>query len=363
MTRLAVVAPHRERCGVADYARQLTASLGAEWRIESLALPERDERCAWRRLARRAGQAELVQVHFEYSLFHVVKPYRNRYESLMRRLPGVRVVTLHGSLPRLERRPLRTARDALRQLFYLPYFASWETRMHATAEAFVVHTEAMRARAAAAAGADRVHRVPHPVPPCTRRWGLRPGAPTTLVTPGFVKPHKGYTQLLEAVGERTDWRWRIAGAAQTAADELYERRLRATVRSRGLAERVRFTGYLDPERLDEELASATVAVFPFETAAGSGSIAWAIAAGMPVLATDLPELEQLRDEGVGIELLPRAAIADWPTRIAALAGDPARLERLAARNRRYAEAHSYDRVAADLGDLFRRLLEAGRRRG
>jgi glycosyltransferase involved in cell wall biosynthesis len=105
---------------------------------------------------------------------------------------------------------------------------------------------------------------------------------------GYIHPRKGHMLLIDALPAiPPDVTLVFAGAAE--ADHLpYLEQLLARARSTGLAERVRVTGYLGDRELDTYLAASDLAVCPFSSVSASGSISTWIAAGTPILASDLP---------------------------------------------------------------------------
>ncbi len=55
-----------------------------------------------------------------------------------------------------------------------------------------------------------------------------------------------------------------------------------------MGDRVRITGYVDEDTLNQYLAATDVAVCPFREATASGSLSTWIAAGRPLVVSDLP---------------------------------------------------------------------------
>jgi glycosyltransferase involved in cell wall biosynthesis len=359
LIRLAVAAPARLRCGVADYARFLRPALAEHFEVLPIDFPESIGRAAWIRAAAAADEAQLVHVHYEYSLFRTVKPYRNRFATFMRRLRPPAVVTLHDLLPRLSRRwgAARPGRrlDLLRDVSYAPWFGRWETAVYRLADHWLVHTEEHRQAVAEVIGAESVSRFVHPVPQTGVRWH-RPTGGSTLLSLGFVKPHKGYLRFLEALQQQPSASWIIAGGAQDERDRRYLEALESRSVQLGVAGRVRISGYLERAEIERLAAEVSLAVFPFDRVTGSGSVAWAIGLGMPIAATDLPPLQELVQAGAGLELLPLARPESWADRISGLLGSPERLATLAAANRAFSRQHGYADLSRHLRVVFDNLL-------
>ena len=356
--RLGVTIAHRPRCGVGDFARRLVDAYPRDIDVRWIDYPDRDSRSAWRRAARRADDLDVVHVHYEYSLFRTVKPYRNRFAAFVGRLHPPVVVTLHGALPRLEprwRSGRRGVSAVLRDLAYLPFFSRWERILCRGVRYWIVHGLGVRDRVQGVVGVERTAYLPHPVPDVEPRWQPEAERERVIVTPGFVKPHKGYHVLARSLGESPSWSWIIAGGPQNRADEEYLRRLRDELASRGLGDRVRITGYLDRSDMEATLRGAAMAVFPYADVTGSGSVAWAIGCGVPVVATDLPEFRAMRSRGAGVELLPLGEPARWGEVLDRLWHERERLRELALRNLQFAAANGFGDCARAHAEIFSRV--------
>jgi glycosyltransferase involved in cell wall biosynthesis len=199
--------------------------------------------------------------------------------------------------------------------------------------------------------------VRHPVPSVGRVWSVHENHPLDLVSPGFIKSHKGYYELLDLLSSKSKVTWNLAGSPQDAYDKAFTTRLETRIEELGLTARVRITGYLSRCDLEEHAVRAKAAIFPFHQAVGSGSLTWAIGMGMPVLATNLPALAQFREAGAGIKLLPLDRRETWPDLIDSVLGDPAEQEALSRANLDYARTNSYAELARQTAHIFRCLAE------
>ena len=121
-----------------------------------------------------------------------------------------------------------------------------------------------------------------------------------IVAIGRVTPTKAIDRLITALGriEDIDWRLEVHGAAE--ADELD--RLRALVASRDLSDRVAFVGRFGERDLPAILGRAAVAAFPSRAEGFGISLVEAMAAGTPVVASDIPAhraiLESVAPDGL-----------------------------------------------------------------
>ncbi len=358
MIRVAILAPVDRPCGVGDVAARLARALPAGFQPTMIDLPSSAHRRDWRRASRLAGGHDVVHVHYEYGLFRVVKPLRNRLASLLDGIGSPTVVSLHGSLPDLAPRwPVwRGLGDAARDLAYLPFFARWEAAQYRRARHFIAHARPVHERAARFVPADRLSLLPLPVPRVASRWQGPPADGPLIVTPGFVKPDKGYELLVEVLRRLPGWRWVIAGGPQDDRDRRHLEELRQAVDGAGLAGRIRVTGYRPAAEVEAEFAGATMAVLPFHRAAASASLVWAIACATPVVAADLPSCVEVAQEGAGVELVEGRDADVWARSLAELAADVEQLRRLSAASQRYAAGHDDAAVAARHASLYAGLV-------
>jgi glycosyltransferase involved in cell wall biosynthesis len=150
--------------------------------------------------------------------------------------------------------------------------------------------------------------------------GLGPGD-EVLVTVGRQEFQKGQRHLLEAFAAIAQSRPRlvllIVGREGHATAEL-----RQVHQESGLGERVRFLGYRSD--VAEMLAAADLFVFPSLYEGLGGALIEAMALGLPIVASDIPALREVVEEGNNAMLVPPGdprALADALRR---MLDDPAR---------------------------------------
>ncbi len=98
-----------------------------------------------------------------------------------------------------------------------------------------------------------------------------------------VKGHHLAVEALGRVSERTrrpDWKYTIAGDGPDAEE------LRALIASRGLEERIRVTGWLEPDEVGGVLRRSDVLIHPSLRDAYPAAVLEAMAAGLPVIGSD-----------------------------------------------------------------------------
>ncbi len=348
MIRVAIAASFGPPCGIGDVARRLAQVLPTGFRATLVDLPTEDRPVEWRRVVRQLREHDIVHIHYEYSLFHVVKPLRNRFSDLLHRVGAPTVVTLHESLPVLEPRwpHWNGIGDGVRDFGYLPFFRWWESAQYRRADHWIAHARPIVEKAAGFVDSHRLTLLPLPVPAVSRSWRLPSSGEPVIVSPGFVKPHKGYELMVEVLERLPGWRWVVAGGPQDERDQGYVVELKRIIDEAGLSPRVRFTGFRPVADVESELARATIAVLPFHRVAASSSLAWAIACATPVVAADLSAFSELHADGAGIDLVAGRDADRWADRLVKLAADHHRLGELSAASRRYSASRGDSAIAA-----------------
>jgi glycosyltransferase involved in cell wall biosynthesis len=184
----------------------------------------------------------------------------------------------------------------------------------------------------------------------------RPRA-TTVVVVANLRPEKRHDVLIDAaptvLRQFPDARFHIVG------DGPERRRLEALVVERGVAHAFVFVGH--ESNVSQRLVDADIFVLPSESEGFPNAVLEAMAAGMPIVGSDLPAMRELIDEGK-TGLLIRAGeprpLADALCRLMSDSGFGARLgeaARAVARGR-----YSFDRMVASFEQLY--LNELNRRR-
>jgi len=133
-------------------------------------------------------------------------------------------------------------------------------------------------------------------------------------TAARITPRKGLMDLLEAVATvatEHEVHLLVAGEAVDASDRAYERRLRARVTELGMEESVTFLGWV--EDTPAFYAGLDLFVLPSHDEGIPGSVREALAAGLPVVATDVGgTADVVRDGETGLLVDPGdpGALAD-----------------------------------------------------
>jgi glycosyltransferase involved in cell wall biosynthesis len=194
--------------------------------------------------------------------------------------------------------------------------------------------------------AERV-RVIHPGIDCasyTPSPGLDRASPPTFLYVGRLKRYKGVEVAIRALGlarrQLPGLTLDIAGTGDDAP------RLVRAAGDAGLADAVRFHGFVSEERKRELFRGAWANLFPSPKEGWGLTVMEAAACGTPSIASDSPGLRDSVRDGVTGYLVPHGDAAALAARMVELAGSPGLVARLGGAARAHACAWSWDDAAA-----------------
>jgi glycosyltransferase involved in cell wall biosynthesis len=160
---------------------------------------------------------------------------------------------------------------------------------------------------------------------------------------GTLKPWHGVDTLVRAVATLGDVHLRVVGDGPEGEG------LRELAQRLGLADRVVFTGAVDPASLPAELARVHVAAAPYPEPDGYFSplkVFEYLAAGRPVVASRSGQLREVLTHGHDALLVPPGDQGALVAALARLRDDPVERARLAQAARRTASRHTWTAVVA-----------------
>jgi glycosyltransferase involved in cell wall biosynthesis len=371
-------------CGIADYHNALIAGFGPGVAVSTVRMPTdfapRSRplrllaRRAWvSRLARQASRydAVLVQYHPRY-WNHVGRRGEDLFPVFVDAVRCPVVAIVHEPTDPIRERPpggnrvARVFKQLNLRLFEFLNRCS-PSRLPGAAlagcAAVFVHTPELRDWLVWVGVSEaRVKCRPHPVFPLSppawsadevdRRFGLADRRVAVVV--GFPDPRKGFDLAVRALsGLPSDVVLVWAGGVRGEPDAREAFTLDQLARELGVAGRFIRTGFLAEPELSAVLLRADVGLAPFRHASGSGSVSRLLAAGMPVVATDLPPFRELRDAGGGVVLVAESDSGAWVGGVQELLRDPGNADRLRTANRRFAAGHGFAALAAEIVDRVR----------
>jgi glycosyltransferase involved in cell wall biosynthesis len=231
------------------------------------------------------------------------------------------------------------------------------------AQGFVATTAGIRDAFAAAHGrrdaGTRVIPNGCDVPEDRRFPGLATERPARIVYAGQLYPWKGVDVLVDALAEVPGARLVILGGIEGEADAA---RVRDLVRARGLMDRTEMPGTVPPERVAQELKRAAAVVVPFlKTAMTEAHTSplkafEAMAAGRPIVASDLPSSREVLRHGENALLVPPGSAGELGAALRRILEDGELAWRLAQQAYADAPAYSWD----TRGRRIKELIEAVR---
>jgi glycosyltransferase involved in cell wall biosynthesis len=203
---------------------------------------------------------------------------------------------------------------------------------------------------------DRVTCVPHGtdwLKPDASIERQRPDSPY-LVWCGSIERRKNLSLVLEAIGELKQWRpqaltLNIVGSG--IAVELERMKRRCVVL--GIAEEVRFLGYLSDRDVKDTVAGALALLFPTKYEGFGLTALEAISCGTPVLAADIPTLhEVLADAALYVDPVGATSLAKT---LALVLDESSLRDELARRGRARAEQFTIEMMARKTIAVYRKL--------
>jgi L-malate glycosyltransferase len=168
--------------------------------------------------------------------------------------------------------------------------------------------------------------------------------PTAVVVANF-RWYKGHEVLIEALTHvSADLKVRLLGDGSARAE------IASMADRLGVADKVVFVGH--PANVDRELAAAQFGIHPSHTEGLSNAILEELAAGLPVVATDVGGTPLLVQNGVNGFLVPAADAQALAERITEMATSPQLRVEMAAAARAKAEEFSWKCAVDRVEELF-----------
>lgn len=215
-----------------------------------------------------------------------------------------------------------------------------------------------------------LHLIENPVDDRFFAVSAPPPGQERLLCVGRVIPRKGILALIEAFASiaraRPAATLTIAGELDSAAD--YAARCRARAAELGVADRIRFAGALAPDAVRDALAVCDLMLLASEQETAPVTLAEAMAAGRPVVTTDVGGCAEMVVDGVGGRVTPARNPAALAAAAIELLAAPERLRRMgeaarAAATRRWRLAAVTDATLQVYARALAAPGAAGRTRG
>jgi glycosyltransferase involved in cell wall biosynthesis len=282
----------RERSGLRRYGRILAAEAATRPDVEVIESDIGGRDTAWtdlRDAARQLRPADVVHLQWKLADWDPRFGGVPRLEVLSRSLRRPMVVTMHDVFAPEGRwaRRLSPAALGLR-------------RLGQVAASLVVHAEDERRRLRGLIPEGKVEVVPHfvevrPDLPdrSAARLALGVADRRVITLLGYITRRRGHRLVIDALAELpADVTALFVGSTIEGRDHV-SRELQEHAAQVGVADRVRFLGYLPEDDLEEILAATDVALCPFRAMSASGALATWISAGRPIVTSDLAPFREL----------------------------------------------------------------------
>lgn len=199
-------------------------------------------------------------------------------------------------------------------------------------------------------------RVPQTIPPLR---APAPGESFRVTYIGHLYPWKGVDTIIEAMKDLPGEELVIVGGLPPEPDLD---RARELARALGVAERVSFRGYLPPTALTDERLRADAFVIPLPDSLTARyftsplKLFEAMAAGRPIVASDLPSIREVLTNEVDALLVPPGDPHAFAAAIRRLAGDRELGARLARRAGEHVRRFSWDERGKRIASLLREMV-------
>ncbi len=282
----------RERSGLRRYGAILAAEAARRPQLEVVESDAGGRGASWtdlRDAAWRLRACDVVHLQWKLADWDPRTGGIPRTEVVLQSLRRPVVITLHDVFARegwWDRR-LSPSAVGLRRLGH-------------AARSLVVHSEEERSRLEGLVPAGKVEVVPHFVevrdtlPDRTAaRAALDVSDRRVITLLGYLTRRRGHRLVIDALRELPEEVTALfVGSVIEGRDHVQEA-LQQQAATAGVAERIRFMGYVSDDRLEEVLAATDVALCPFERMSASGALATWISAGRPIVASDLAQFREL----------------------------------------------------------------------
>jgi glycosyltransferase involved in cell wall biosynthesis len=181
------------------------------------------------------------------------------------------------------------------------------------------------------------------------------GGPLRLLCVGRLIERKGQHHLIEAVkrltDEKIDVRLDLVGTGDARFDN------EAQVDQLGLADRIRFLGYVPREVIAEHYATAHVFVLPSYNEGMSVALLEAMASGLAVVATRTAGTWELVEPEVNGLVFDWGDVDSLTAHLRRLAQDRSSVRRMGTAARQRTTEYSWDRAALRYFDLLKQLTD------
>lgn len=366
--KIAWIYPYRQRCGISLYSGRYCDAL--DKRIHTRSFDPADILQRLNDSIAQINRCDLVHIQYETSFF--MKDNGNFYERLLEAIKLPVIVSLHevyrtipGVFPREAIKGSFLSVPLKRILYDYRHPMQTAYRKHAAqafyAKVVLVHQEYhKKILQEQRVPVKLISVLPHPVkivPLVSSFPSWETGRPAHCVASGYINPQYDYDLLFAALRELSiPWRFTWIGGVRRSEDEALLSDIKHKVRLYNWHDRFQITGWLPEEELVKTLCTADIFCALFSARSSSGSLATAIGALRPIIATKLPLTREIASHGVLHCVDAKAeAVAKGIEKI--LTDKPLR-GLLETKGKEYREKYHYDAMADKMIAIYKKVLDA-----
>ena len=144
---------------------------------------------------------------------------------------------------------------------------------------------------------ENVVMIPHGIyPPPSNDAGTLPIEGRVMGTFGFLLPHKGQIQLVEAFERLPGWDELLLLCATRKGSGKMETKINSLIEEKGLTGKVRLiTDFLDDDVAISTLSKCELLVFPYQNTneSASGAVRMGVASGAPIAVSPIPIFDDI----------------------------------------------------------------------
>lgn len=364
-----------EKCGIAQYTRQLCAGFGSSVEIEIVPVHSDNDEQPWpeyiNESSKQLNKCDVVHIQHDYAFWGSVLPLRNQYFKHMKKIIPPKVITAH-TLDTIGKMFEKSDNDGFAKFIksILKRIPSYQLIVEAgtfnIADRIIVHDNPSKRILLGRSISDKKIRViPMGVPDPILEEGLGKEfreknaiyGKKLIVIFGFIRPERGYELALDAMASLDkEIMLVIAGGIQSIEYEWYLNALYERIRSLNLTERTLITGYLDDYGVASVMQAADLVLCPHEHGTGSYSVQVALAYGKPILASDLPFFTDMEKSYGCLVTFRNGSRENLVYKIKSIFENPELARRLSVSALKYAKLHSWRKIAERTLAVYKELV-------
>lgn len=181
------------------------------------------------------------------------------------------------------------------------------------------------------------------------------GDQAVMIQFGFVRSNKYGFDILEVLKKHNKLVWLLAGGPRQPSHTSYQEELMAKAKAVGVGDRVIITGSLEDNEISKMYSAADFAVIPYKTGSGSYVLSTSLGHGLPVVASALPFVYELRRR-YGPVVYRALDDADFEKQVEYLTRNPEERDNLSNTTEEAQELDSWSQIAIRTKNLYEKAL-------